>query len=135
MTAPNINPEQATSIRTRHDALRNWLKANKRNSYHRDELPIDIDPPSNDELTALELYEWRTDPPDQYFLYINTDARIATTWTGATLGDVCLGREYRDNFGGVRVPVWITGTNGRRYQGTYFKSAGDYARVRKVKTR
>lgn len=48
-------------------------------------------------------------------------------------GRVTFGREYRDSFGGRRVPIWIDAINGRRYAGTYFKSSGDYARVKLLK--
>jgi hypothetical protein len=85
---------------------------------------------TNDERSALEVFEFCTNPPDKYFLYINEKNHTATTWTGETLGRVFLGREYRDNFGGRRVPITVRGINGLTYHGTYFKSSGDYARVR-----
>jgi hypothetical protein len=95
------------------------------------ELGIDL--PTNDERSAAELYEFVTNPPDKYFLYIDEAKRIATTWTGEKLGTVGFGREYRDNFGGKRVPISVYAVNGRTYHGTYFKSSGDYARVKMAK--
>ena len=85
---------------------------------------------SNEEYSAIEIYEWLNEKPRKYFLYINETRREGTTWTGDRLGFVEFGREYRDNFGGTRVPISLHGTNGLEYHGTYFKSAGNYARIR-----
>lgn len=53
---------------------------------------------------------------------------------GDKLGDVTFGREYktptRGHFPSVRVPITVRGINGVTYHGTYFKSSGDYARVK-----
>jgi len=86
--------------------------------------------PTNEERSAVEVYEFVMTPPEKYFLYINRTKREATTWTGDKLGTVGFGREYRDNFGGRRVPVTVYGINGCKYYGTYFVSSGDYARIR-----
>lgn len=100
----------------------------------------------NDDRSAIERFEFCIAPPASYFLYIALPegatverARVmgasglATTWTGERLGRVTFGRPYHDNFGGKRVPVWIDAINGRCYHGTYFQSAGDYARVKLTK--
>jgi hypothetical protein len=129
-----LTPEQALAIRARVDALRAYL--GKRTSYTPAEV-AHLNPPTNDELSALELFEFMRDKPARYFLYIKETAPdqlwLATTWTGERLGHVVHGREYRDNLGGVRVPVTVRAGNGCTYHGTYFKSAGNYARVRKAK--
>lgn len=92
--------------------------------------------------SAVERFEFCASPPGTYFLYITKpdaaalargESGVATTWTGDRLGRVTFGREYRDSFGGRRVPIWIDAINGRRYAGTYFKSSGDYARVKLLK--
>jgi hypothetical protein len=63
-----------------------------------------------------------------------THARtIVTTWTGEKLGDAILGQSFRAPFGDKRRPIWVTAINGRKYQGTYYESAGDYARVKQMK--
>ena len=72
-------------------------------------------------------------PPDKYFVYIDEANRTATTWMGEKLGDVTFGHAYRAVFGDVRVPVWVTGINGVKYYGTYYKSAGNYARIQRAK--
>lgn len=89
--------------------------------------------PTNEERSAVEVYEFVTNPPDKYFLYINCTKREATTWTGDKLGTVGFGNDYRDNFGGKRVPITVYAINGKKYHGTYFKSAGDYARIKMCK--
>ena len=78
----------------------------------------------------MEVFDFITNPPDKYFLYISEKTATATTWTGDALGQVSFGREYRDNFGGKRVPVTVRDINGLIYHGTYYKSSGDYARIK-----
>lgn len=106
--------------------------------------------PSNAELGRLELYEFMTNPPDKYFLYVKQDKNprpigstlpdgIATTWTGDKLGTIFFGKAYRTRspFGGVveRIPVRVHAVNGFQYAGTYYASTGNYARVKRVKSR
>ncbi len=84
----------------------------------------------NAETSRREVAEWLACPPDSYFLYVNEKKRQVTTWTGDTLGGYSLnGPSWRDNFGSERVPIYVYGTNGVRYHGTYYRSAGDYARI------
>lgn len=99
-----------------------------------------LEPVSNEERSAVEVYEFAHNIPDKYFLYVKRDSApypggkpgygIATTWTGDKLGDVIFGTSFRSNFGDTRVPIRMRGINGRWYVGTYYESAGDYARVR-----
>lgn len=91
--------------------------------------------PSNAERSRAEVAAFMEEKPDKYFLYIKEGSKTATTWTGDKLGDVSFGRPYRSNMGDVRVPVTVRGINGIVYVGTYFKSAGDYARVRRKRGR
>jgi len=129
-----ITPQQAADIRARNDALMAWVDSIRGKSgwasYKPEDKPSNIPDVTNDERSALEVFEFVTNPPDRYFLYINPQKQTATTWTGETLGQVSFGREYRDNFGGKRVPIMVRAVNGRVYHGTYFKSSGDYARIR-----
>ena len=101
-------------------------------------IPADRKPPegadmSNEERGDLELLQFHASPPDRYFLYVDEDKATATTFVGGNLGRVSFGRPYRDNFGGRRVPITLAAVNGRTYHGTYYASAGDYARVRVAK--
>ena len=127
-----INHEQAADIRRRLDALSAWLREHKRNSCKPEEI-AHLNPPTNRELSALEVWEFTTSPPERKFLYVDARNCVATTWTGEQLGTCSLGREYRDNFGGKRRPITVRAINGYTYHGTYYASAGDYARVRKGK--
>src|SRR5439155_26054876 len=102
-------------------------------SYKPRDKPADVPDVSNEERSALEVFEFVTNPPDKYFLYINEKNRTATTWPGEKLGDVSFGCEYRDNFGGERIPVNVYAINGKTYHGTYYKSSGNYARIRMKK--
>ncbi len=89
------------------------------------------------ERSKREVATWLADPPESYFLYvreISSDGRLApvvTTWMGDVLGKVTgWGATWTDNFGSERRTLYVHGTNGVDYRGTYFKSAGDYARIR-----
>jgi hypothetical protein len=94
---------------------------------------------TNAERSAIELFEFCRDKPDRYFLYINEEKCVAGTWPGDVLGTVTFGREYKSPaFGGwpsTRVPVTIDAVNGCKYTGTYYKSSGNYARVRRMAER
>jgi hypothetical protein len=132
-----ITQDQATDVRQRNDALMAWVDSirgkNGWASYRPEDKPAHVPDVTNEERSALEVFEFCSNPPDKYFLYVNQDNKAATTWTGDLLGHVRFGREYRDNFGGKRQPVWIRGINGKHYHGTYFKSSGNFARIRQSK--
>jgi hypothetical protein len=134
-----ITPEQANDIRARNEALNAWVDTirDKRSgwaSYKPEDKPANVPDVTNDERSALEVFEFVANPPDKYFLYINEEKKTATTWTGETLGTVLFGRTYKTPaFGGwpsTRVPVTVKAINGRTYHGTYYKSSGNYARVK-----
>ena len=85
---------------------------------------------TNEMRSQLEHFEFLRFIPYKYTLYVSSDLKNATTWTGEKLGNVVAGREYRDNFGGIRVPITVNALNGMIYHGTFFKSAGDYATIK-----
>lgn len=93
------------------------------------------DLPENWERSRAEVKAFKEEKPDKYFLYIKEADRTATTWMGHKLGDVTFGRPFRSNMGDVRVPITVRGVNGVTYVGTYYKSAGDYARIRRKRGR
>jgi len=116
-------------------ASEQWRKDNKSNG-----IPMEIykafpfaKQVNNDLRTAVEVWEFIHNPPQNYFLYINETERTATTWTGEKLGSVSFGHVYRSNMNDKRQSVTIQAINGKTYAGTYFKSAGDYARVKACK--
>jgi len=132
-----ISAQLAADIRARNQSLMAWVDSirgkNGWASYRPEDKPTHVPDVSNEERSALEVFDFVTNPPDKYFLYINEKNATATTWTGNVLGNVSFGREYRDSFGGRRVPVTVRAINGRTYRGTYFKSSGDYARIKAAK--
>lgn len=123
-----ITKTERDAIVAREQVLHAWMKEHKTNSY-RTEQVAHLNPPSNDERTQVELFDFVNDPPSKYFLYVNEEKQLATTWTGVELGKISFGREYRDNFGGKRVSLRMRGINGKAYFGAYYKSSGDYARI------
>jgi hypothetical protein len=128
-----LTEEEHAEIRQRINGHREWLDSirdqNGWASYAPEDKPTDVPDATNEERSAVELYEFMTDPPARYALYINEKTRKATTWTGDILGDAYFGTEWRDNFGGLRVSIDVVGINGIHYYGTYYKSAGNYARI------
>lgn len=101
----------------------------------------------NHNRSLLEVEQFKTDVPERYFAYVRLweplmgNAQLnsnrygeVTTWMGDFLGGIYwIGREFRSNMGDKRIPIRVRGINGRSYSGTYFKSAGDYARLRLLK--
>ena len=84
---------------------------------------------SNTIRSKWEVRQFKRNKPSKYFLYICEKTKTATTWTGEKLGRVDFGVKYQDNFGGSRIPIDVFGINGIKYHGTYYQSAGDYARI------
>lgn len=93
----------------------------------------------NAEMSKAEVEAFKGDPPERLFCYVKeysetwAGSAIATTWVGDYFGRLACGRPWKDNLGGTRVPVTLYGVNGKTYHGTYYKSSGDYARMRLAK--
>ncbi len=135
-----LTDAQYAETKARHDAYEAWRGG-------RTCIPADAIPPvtaTNDDRSAIEVYEFCRDKPDRYFVYVShVDHGIATprleplnvtTWTGELLGRISsYGPRYRDNFGGIRQSIHVRAITGEVYHGTYFASSGDYARIRKSK--
>lgn len=124
--------EQVKDIESRENIVRDYLTAKKKNWLSPEEQEK-LPKVTNEERSAAELFYWHNEKPSKYFLYINTDKKIATTWIGEELGRVSFGREYCGNMGDKRQSVRVYGVNGQTYSGTYYKGAGDYARVKAIK--
>ena len=79
-----------------------------------------------------EIAMIKKDLPSNLFVYVNLDKGIVTTWVGDKIGDIIfVGREFKSNMGDLRVPIVVNIFN-KKYKGIFFKSAGDYARIKKV---
>lgn len=127
------------ATRARIDAYEKWRAG--RNPVMTADIPRDLIV-TNDERAAVEVYEFMRDRPSSYFAYVAVPnaARpwckrpMLITWTGVNLGDITLGNTWRDNFGGTRQAIRVRAINGLSYAGTWYKSSGDYARLRAVKS-
>jgi len=119
-----LDQYEAAALKYRTDNKTNGIPVEICNSFP---FANEVD---NNLRSAIETYEFISNPPDKYFIYINESKCIATTWTGQPLGSVSFGQEYRSNMGDKRQPVSILGINGRKYHGTYYKSSGNYARIK-----
>jgi hypothetical protein len=89
---------------------------------------------TNEMRSAIETFEFLTDPPKKYTVYVNEKTGEITTWTGQKLGTFRVINGYRSNFRDYRISLQVKAINGYSYYGTYFKSAGDYAHITMNKT-
>lgn len=95
----------------------------------------------NLEASRREVIEFFRDSPERYFVYINERKGLSwtvTTWMGDVLGHVIWkGDEFTSGgFGGTqnkRQNIRVEMLDGSRYSGTYYKSNGTYARIRRLK--
>jgi hypothetical protein len=126
-----ITKEQYDDIMAREIVIRNFLQTNKLTAAESATLPT----VTNEERSSCEVYDFVTNPPDKYVLYINDERHEATTWTGEKLGHVTglSQTPKRSNFGDLRIYIDVYGINGKKYHGVYYKSAGDYARIKMYK--
>lgn len=110
-------------------------------------MPPDLEA-KNRETSRKEVEEWLANPPSSYIAYVKERENLGgmgvnrvspylrgdlITWMGDKLGAIYGGLPYKDNMGATRVSIDVVGTNGVLYYGTYYKSSGDYARIRAYK--
>ena len=102
---------------------------------------------TNKQRSADEVAAFMNDTPGPYFAYHNAKSsgldpvrRLhhgddITTWTGDRLARVIeTNQPWRDNFDGIRQNFRARGINGVTYSGTAYLTAGDYVRMRPVKS-
>lgn len=124
-----ITEQQYSEYRQRYNAYEAWR--NGRSGYHPEQVPENIRI-SNEERSAIEVYEFHTDPPIRYFAYVNVERKIITTWTGDQLGQIAYFGPRFSLFGNkwnYARRIRVVGDNGLIYHGTYYESAGDYCRL------
>lgn len=113
------------------DAQSAYLNEHKKNWLSPEESALF--PITNDERSAIELYEWKRDNPQHYVVYVSTGTLNnyrngrATTWTGDLLGRVVLHRKSYSPVGGVFWVITVYGSNGISYYGRWFYQSGDAA--------
>jgi hypothetical protein len=126
-----LTQEQYNNARADLASFEAWVGG--RTSYLPSEIPENLRHVTNEMRSQVEVYEFMTNPPDKYVLYIDERTLRAVTWIGDELGTIEMGTPYRDNFNSLRVPIRINAINGTVYNGTYYRGAGNYARVKKMK--
>lgn len=118
------------------DAANLYCIANKTNAIPKEiykTFPF-ADKVDNDLKAKIEEYEFVKFPPEKYFLYVDFEKKIVTTFTGVKLGHIVwANRPYYSNFGDKRIGIDVYGINGKKYHGTYYVGAGDYARIKMYK--
>ena len=137
-----LTPEQYAEIKSRYDT-RHALVVDYCKAHHTSGIPAEVykDWPTvtNDETSALEVYQFVTDPPDRYFAYVNHDEGdpgygkpcTITTWTGEPIAQgKFTSRLYINSMGDKRITFTAKGINGKVYNGTFYYSAGDYCRMK-----
>lgn len=99
----------------------------------------------NAETSRLEVAAFKAEKPARYFAY-HAPARMSelrssevttriVTWMGDDLARVTSrGDVYRSNFGDRRQSFRALAINGETYSGVAYLDAGDYVRMRKVKS-
>lgn len=142
-----LTQNQANEIRARIEVYNKWTfqfrGKNKWTVIPAEQAkfaPVQV---TNEERGLLELFDFVAEKPDRYFAYVREingklGAAPITTWMGDKLGEVIYaGREYRcpafGGYGSKRINIRVRAITGEVYSGTYYKSSGDYCRLRKVK--
>lgn len=109
-------------------------------SYREEDVPehLRADKVGNAELSRVEVYEFMRDKPGRYFAYVAQDLSKVTTWTGETLGYVIWhGNPYKvrnpfSHWPSERQNLRVHAVNGLTYSAVYYKSSGDYCRMKVV---
>ena len=134
---------QYVKTRARIDKYEDWRNGRQSISAIDGALaPVKV---TNDERSAVEVFEFVKNPPARYFAYVKIYKQpklgnaqleadrygLVTTWTGDTLGGIYwVGLPFRGNMGDKRINIRVRAINGRSYAGTYYTGAGDYCRLK-----
>lgn len=120
-----MDKNKRDALRAQEEKFRAWLGI--RTSYLLEEVPADCPPLTNEQRSAVEVYDFVNDPPQKYFAYVSEKTMTITTWMGNLLGKITrVGDTYRCLFGDTRRSIHVLGVNGLRYYGVYYQSSGDY---------
>jgi hypothetical protein len=131
----NISMNEFLSLRKQyHEFEKARLSICKsRNCITAEELTQLPKPCTHEEISKMEVFEFRHNPPPKYFAYVDSNANFITTWIGEILGTIVHYHEYKDNLGDKRAAIRVKAINDLWYYGTFFKSAGDYCRLKLMK--
>ena len=89
--------------------------------------------PKSEEISAVEVYEFITNPPTKYTSYVNLKEKTVTTWTGEILGKITGKQKYKNNMGANMQQIWFKGINGKNYYGFYPSDNQDCCNFKQVK--
>lgn len=94
-----MNQQQANEVRSRQDVLRTFL--GDRTSYRPEEV-AHLNPPTNAELSELEVFELHRDKPERFTAYVSWGgSNIISTWVGDRVAVECrIFPWHTNNFGG-----------------------------------
>lgn len=104
---------------SRFEKKRIEMYGEKKCSFTPEEIDaVGLPYPTNDERSAVEVYELAHKTPAKYHCYLGRTGDSVTTWTGEKIGAIVHeGKTWRDNFGGLRMSVRVRLCNGRMYSG------------------
>jgi|LakMenEpi03Aug12_release.lakeMendotaPanAssembly.Ray.scaffolds.fasta_scaffold554145_2 hypothetical protein len=128
-TVKKVEKHEALTQRYLRMKKKNWLSPEEQKAI-KTKLGFSV---TNEMRSKVEIYYFNKDKPKTYFIYIDATKKIATTWTGDNLGVCHFGQSYKSNFGDIRQNIDVYGINGVKYHGVYFKSSGNYARLKAYK--
>ena len=115
-----LTQEEYAILRAKYDTYHAAREAQypKQNAFTPEMLATLPPVTTNDETSAIEVFEFMRDKPDRYVAYVSSDAKSVTTWTGDHLGTLRMsGSMYRSNMGDKRTPITVKAINGRTYYG------------------
>lgn len=94
----------------------------------------------NQEIERQDLDIWSC-KPERWAAYAShpenpLDYGHVTTWPGTRIGVITSSRTSRTGFYGTKIRrIWVRGSNGARYYGSYGPDWSDLVRLRKLKTK
>jgi hypothetical protein len=95
-----MDQQQAMDIRNRETALQAFL--GQRTSYRPEEV-AHLNPPTNEERSALEVFELHRDKPEWFTAYVSWKPnKLITTWMGDRVGVECFVGEWHYNNMGAK---------------------------------
>jgi len=96
-----MDQQTASDIRARESALRAFLGG--RTSYRPEEV-AHLNPPTNEERSAREVFELHRDKPERFSAYVTwkTGDRSVTTWMGDKVGERCDNSPWHTNNMGAK---------------------------------
>lgn len=88
---------------------------------------------TNNMRSRLEVHEILTHKPAEFTAYVDVNRKQVTTYIGDKIGDIKgFTHPYRSQQGDVRTNILVD-IEGTRYDGIYYISNGNYAKLKKYK--